>query len=165
VGAASRLTSGLCLETRSARLAACVWKRIPLLVAALEGLHVRSVKISAPPTPTNVRALPSLQPHAAALAKITSGLRELVAASAPIDTGRSRWLRAADSPLPQKTIRALVADGTIPAAKPGKHLLIDCEVHDAWIARFAIAPSDLDAGEDEMLTRFGAEPAPARRAA
>lgn len=50
----------------------------------------------------------------------------------------SRWMQAKESPLGISKIRALVKEHEIPASRPGKHLLIDREAHDAWIDKHRV---------------------------
>lgn len=50
------------------------------------------------------------------------------------EAAASRWMRASSSPLGSKLVRQLVRDGVLAASRPSKHLLVDREQHDAWIA-------------------------------
>jgi hypothetical protein len=65
------------------------------------------------------------------------------------EIGRSRWMRGIDSPLGMRAVRRLVAEGVLPSARPIKHLLIDREAHDRWIAAHAstTAPSNDNDGD------------------
>lgn len=62
----------------------------------------------------------------------------------------SRWMRAVDSPLGRGTVAKLVADGTIAATKPAKHLLIDRVQHDGWIAEHAVDRAVAAVDDDDV---------------
>ncbi len=123
---------------------------------------------TAPPKQRKLRSLERHRDAAARVGAIILGALAELAPPAPVET-QSRWMRANVSPLPTKTIRALVDSGEIAAARPGKFLLLDREQHDAWIARHAVdaAANDDDEDEaddgDELLGHLGLEAVPARR--